>query len=419
MIYLLSLICLVLPSYLIRFNVFGLPTTLLELIIYTAFLVFIGNTLVKKEKINLPDWKMLIPILLFILSGVISIFISPDIKAALGLFKAFIIDPILVFFMAFNTIRSKEDFDMIIKSLIIGGVLISIQAIWQKFTGHTAPDGRVIGVFGYKDQFASPNYLAMYLAPIITLALAYETMIFNHFLGVQNIKKMWFYDVSFFVMVFALYLTESRGALGAVFIGIIVFIIIKNWQWIKSRNFAIFLLSVFFLLSIYFGWQMVKPDWNLSPDAGGRVTASNNIHFEIWKTTVNNILVKDHNWLTGVGLGNYQNYFTSVTKNWVNYPEFISPNALTPHNIFLNIWLNLGLLGIISFVWILVMFFFSLLKSQNQSVLKQVFISVMITILVHGMLDTTYWKNDLSVMFWILVGVAYTLSINSTQNEKN
>jgi O-antigen ligase len=384
-----------------------------------TFLVFVSNTLIKKEKITLPDWKILVPILLFILSGVISIFISPDMKSALGLFKAFIVDPILVFFMAFSIIRSKEDFDLIIKSLIAGGVLVSIQAIWQKFTGHTALDGRVIGIFGYKDQFASPNYLAMYLVPIITLALTYEAMIFDHFLGVENIKKMWFYDVSFFVMVFALYLTQSRGALGAVFIGIIVFIIIKNWQWIKSRNFAVFLLSVFFLLSIYFGWQMVKPDWNLSPDAGGRVTASNNIHFEIWKTTVNNILIKDYNWLIGVGLGNYQNYFTSTTKNWVNYPEFISPNALTPHNIFLNIWLNLGLLGIISFVWILVMFFFSLLKPQNQSVLKQVFISVMITILVHGMLDTTYWKNDLSVMFWILVGTAYTFLINGAQNEKN
>jgi hypothetical protein len=26
-------------------------------------------------------------------------------------------------------------------------------------------------------------------------------------------------------------------------------------------------------------------------------------------------------------------------------------------------------------------------------------------ILVHGLVDTTYWKNDLAVMFWIIIGM--------------
>ena len=30
---------------------------------------------------------------------------------------------------------------------------------------------------------------------------------------------------------------------------------------------------------------------------------------------------------------------------------------------------------------------------------------IMIYILAHGLVDTTYWKNDLSVVFWIIIGL--------------
>lgn len=32
----------------------------------------------------------------------------------------------------------------------------------------------------------------------------------------------------------------------------------------------------------------------------------------------------------------------------------------------------------------------------------------MIYALVHGLVDTTYWKNDLALMFWLIIGGGLT-----------
>ncbi|TSC53324.1 MAG: hypothetical protein LiPW39_336 [Parcubacteria group bacterium LiPW_39] len=33
--------------------------------------------------------------------------------------------------------------------------------------------------------------------------------------------------------------------------------------------------------------------------------------------------------------------------------------------------------------------------------------AVMVYILVHGLLDTTYWKNDLALIFWAIIALSY------------
>ena len=157
---------------------------------------------------------------------------------------------------------------------------------------------------------------------------------------------------------------------------------------------------------IYFSWQAMKPDWDANP-ASLRAATSNNIRFEIWKTTLADILPKNGNWIWGVGLGNYQDYFTELTKNRVNYPEWISPWALTPHNLFLNIWINLGLLGLASFIWILILFSKSI---GFQTRYSAVLISVMAVMISQGLFDSTYWKNDLGLVFWIFIGLGLIIS---------
>ena len=53
MLYLLSLIAIFLPIYMVRFEVLNIPTTLLEVLIWLAFLIQI----VLDKKLNLPKNK--------------------------------------------------------------------------------------------------------------------------------------------------------------------------------------------------------------------------------------------------------------------------------------------------------------------------------------------------------------------------
>jgi len=438
MIYFISLICFLLPSYLVRFNVFSVPTTLLEVLIYVAAVItivkfsisnfqFSNKSKISKSQIpnqllkSITHSQLLIPILLFLLAGIISIFVAPDKREALGLFKAYVFDPILFFFIVFANVKNKNDVTLIFKALILSGFLVALHAIWQRMTGQLTPDGRVIGLFGF-----SANYLALYLAPLAVLTFCYQIFTMEDQYDFSNYKRVWYYDVIFLAMILAIWLSGSRAALGAVILGIIAFSVIKYWSWIKARHTIKILLYCSIALLLIVGWQIIKPNWQLASGEGGRITSSNNIRWEIWKTTVKDILPSSTgwriNWLLGVGPGEYQNYFTILTKDRVNFPEWISPMALTPHNLFLTIWVNLGLLGLVAFIWLLIIFF-KLTAHHLQSRASRnyclLLITLMLTLLIQGIADSPYWKNDLAVFFWVILALSFSVNNLMLENEKN
>jgi O-antigen ligase len=414
MIYFISLICLLLPSYLIRFSIFGVPTTLLEILIYIVAIITLLQFLISNFKFSnkFPNPKtknlIYIPVVLFIIAGIISVIIAPDKKEALGIFKAYIFDPIIFFLVILSNVRKKEDFNWIIKALIVSGGLVAIQAIWQKITGNVTIDGRVVGIFGY-----SPNYLALFLSPLAVLTFGY---------GILVSKKILLYIFPLSLMLVAIWLSGSRAGSFAILVGILSFFIINYWPVIKTKKLFILLLYIFVALSFFGGWQAVKPDWQADANSG-RVSSSNNIRWEIWKTTTEDILTRNNKWIIGVGLGNYQNYFTNLTKDRVNYPEWIAPMALTPHNLFLTIWVNMGLLGIVAFVWILINFFEAIyykpytINNKRLKTYSLCLMTAMIAILVQGLVDTPYWKNDLAVMFWIFIAISIATTSKNIQYE--
>ncbi|MBI5798864.1 MAG: hypothetical protein HZB10_02955, partial [Candidatus Yonathbacteria bacterium] len=94
----LGLLVFALPSYLIRFHIGQLPTTFLEGLILIVIAVWVI------KKMGIGNWELgivppslRIPIFLLLLSSILAIFTAPDIYAALGLWRAYIIEPLLFF----------------------------------------------------------------------------------------------------------------------------------------------------------------------------------------------------------------------------------------------------------------------------------------------------------------------------------
>src|SRR3989344_7613926 len=100
MIFLLSLVMVLLPTYLIRFKIFNIPTTFLELLIVVFLLAACsqlnGESIKKIKNLGRLNWA----VGLFVLSGIISTMIGPEKTAALGQLKAFILEPVLFFYAA-------------------------------------------------------------------------------------------------------------------------------------------------------------------------------------------------------------------------------------------------------------------------------------------------------------------------------
>src|SRR2546430_17189473 len=98
------------PAYVIRWHVGPLPTTLLELALLLTILIFVVETL--RPGLPPPLWArvgvggpLTLPALAFIAAGALSVLVSGDHRAALGLYRAYFIEP-GAFFLIVATIAS-------------------------------------------------------------------------------------------------------------------------------------------------------------------------------------------------------------------------------------------------------------------------------------------------------------------------
>ncbi|MCK4525454.1 MAG: O-antigen ligase family protein, partial [Candidatus Andersenbacteria bacterium] len=124
-------------------------------------------------------------------------------------------------------------------------------------------------------------------------------------------------------------------------------------------------------------------------------------------------IIKD-NPLFGIGPGTFQETYLSYAEKFDEpYLEWAVPQ---PHNVFLAFYLQTGLIGFVGFVLILIWFFNC--RNRAMPCFYNIINALMIYILIHGLVDTTYWKNDLALMFWLIIGMMFVknLAIDPVRN---
>ncbi|MEK7184142.1 MAG: O-antigen ligase family protein [Patescibacteria group bacterium] len=389
----LAALAALLPTYLVRFSITGIPTTLLELLVYALA----GYALV--QAIQVPAYRQrlmlyrswLIPAGLLLGGAILGVLVSPDTRQALGILKGFIVDPLLVYLIAIMAIVSAEDRRRVLTGLILGGVVVAGWGIVQSFMLNEL---RALGPYRF-DQAASANYLALALASLVPLSL---------------MLPMWGYFrlIAPAILLVALVLTGSRAGVGAGILGLAVAGVLSSQAFWRERSYQLGALLAVVLLCAG-SWLVVRPDFTVSGDAGGRLATSNNIRFEIWGTTSELIRMAP---VTGLGLGNYQRAFDELTHDRVNYTAYITPNARTAHNLLIGIWTEAGLLGLLAIVGVLVLVGTRLViavrhvKERSQAALLA---GAWTVLLAQGLVDMPIWKNDLMIVFWLLAAVVASL----------
>lgn len=419
-----ALVCFALPSYLIRFKIWFAPFTLLELMILVLFAVWLMKYITvyikekEKPKLNL-EFKWLI--IIFIIAATISIFTSPDLKAAAGIYKAYFIEPILFFFVFINLIKTKKDADLILKSLGLSALIISAFAIYQKFTGVfiSNPYWQAEQTRRVTSFFAYPNAVGLFLAPIITL---YIGQIIKHpFKGFRNLFRISVIAISIPAIVWAV----SEGAIVAVLAGsLLAGMLIK-----KSRplTFAIALIIILAVISSPTALEKVKPKI-LFKDVSGQ------IRIQMWKETFSMLKEKP---LLGAGLAGYQTAISPYHVGGVyiktDNPDFLKKVLfdeefrkqawqpfeiyLYPHNFILNFWSEIGFLGLMAIFAIIIKFYWLGFKNLKNNYLAAPLLGSMTALLVHGIVDAPYFKNDLSVLFWLITALM-VVNIKITEKDK-
>ncbi len=434
------LIPLFFPLYLFEINIFGIPIYFVEaIIIISAIPVFyfllIGHSEalskgffhkilhIIKLKFLPAKWEIkdflkspFFPIVLFLIASVISALIvqGNDAMHALGILKSWVIIPLIYFYILFVTIKDSRDANFVLYAYLSSALILALWGSYQAASGHYATiDQRVSG------PFESANYFAMYITPAFIFTAIRFLQTFMHLKLATAHTRFAAFEHRIFLGLFAaflfavLVLSQSYGGLLGAFIAIFIFVIYTR---ITTGEFLVkkFLNKIIIFIILFV-------------TLAGTLTASLNIEkfqnlvridehtsistrLEIWQ--VGFTLLKE-NPLLGIGLGQFQPNYSYRAEEILGHPP-LEPTRLHSHNLYMETWLNTGLLGIVSFIWIVV-FAFKKYRKIKPGEEKNIAIAVIIMLsylLIHGLIDVTYWKNDLSLIFWLIIGVNFALSKN-------
>jgi O-antigen ligase len=423
-----------LPFYLVRLSIGPLPTTALEMIVLATIMGTIfsfgtkqsNNQTIKQSNriVRLFDclianssfrpWRY--PLLAWLIAGVISVVAAPDHLAALGLYRAYFVEPILLFFVGICLRNSKfEILNSLKRNLFLLTILFGLWAIFQYLTGIGLPAEyapvairRAVGPFPY------PNALALFVVPITALALADRIAAFGrvkrdsiwHLAFGQNeppnAKRQtpnaipsWLGWTAIAAGITATILAKSDGGLIALIAAAFVALLMNK----RTRIFAIIAAAVG-VIAIFAVPQIKTPVMNqiLFKEWSGKVRVI------MWKETVS--MLKDRP-ILGAGLSAYPAAIAPYHKaTWMEVFQY-------PHNILLNLWSETGTLGVVAFGWMLVTWVRMSVRPyvrRTDSVIRtyghtdlRTSLPVITAILVHGLVDVPYFKNDLAILFFLLI----------------
>lgn len=392
-----------LPTYLLRFYIWAFPSTLLEgmivIIIGVWFIQTGWGQIIKRHKKETPYQKFPYQnqIILIMTASIISVFIAPDFYKALGLWRAYFLEPILIFLIFIQTINNKKDFRKILFALGVSAFIISAFAIYQKITGKFIPEPmwRPIESRRVTSFYTSPNAVGLFLAPI--------TMIYIGWLkDKKNILSSLWKIFILLISLLAIFFTVSEGTWAGLLIATLVFLFFYLKQKVKNKNCVkkititatVLFLLVIILNPLYFNFVQEKFNQAIqSKSAQNRLI--------LWQGSWDFLNKDPKNFIAGAGIFGFPK-----VQDAFRDPLQIETH-IYPHNIFLNFWLDLGLLGVIAFAWLIVSFLkksYKLIKKYKSPLIIGL-ASSMITVLVHGLIDVPYFKNDLALLFWIIIGL--------------
>jgi len=399
-----------LPLYIVRCKNFSwcsspLPFTFLELLVLATFSAwFIWRTSQVREGIISPQrvfrgltGPLFWPLLLFLAISAISVFVSPDMKAAAGIWKAYFFEPALLFTVVLDlTIIKKSPF-WVGPPLLFSGLWISLLAIWQaasgvnQFAPYAIAQGRATSIY------TTPNALGLYLGPLAMTALGFLVQLYKQReISLKKFGSPVYLIICLISFILAIYFSKSRGAGLGVSISLLVFVLLLIFPKLPSlwRNVfkfgALFAAAVYLLLNIFIFVRIDSFVAAYRPPSQDSIAA----RFCLWQATRN--LLADRP-ITGVGVAAYQKIYPS-------YATCYSEAQLYPHNILLNFWTEMGLAGTFVFLWTAFISFKILARSFKNFISVGLF-AALVYIFVHGLVDVPYFKNDLASEFWVFLAL--------------
>jgi len=398
--------------------------TFLKLFIIIAFSLWVLKLIITEE-LYWEEIKLNIPIFLFILVMSISLLRSEIIFVGLKDFINFLAY-FMIFFLIINCIYNQKQFLSFLKLYFIVAFLISLYTFVQYY-GYDPffkENNSLTSTLGQK------NWISNYIAMVFPVVLSFFLL--------KNDKKI---KVIYYILLSILYanfmICQSRGIWISIFVSSIIGLyLIYKFRFVKylreNRKWLIVIILTFLIITIIYSTDnpmnksaITVPQRALS--TFDKSDTSINQRMLMWKTTFN--MIKDNPWF-GSGIGtfkiNYQNYQADYLQE---NPEDIKYwiKAGEAHNEYLQIWAELGIIGLVLFLTI-IYFFYSLIidffnvNNEKKGKEKIIIIGLCTGItcfLIHSLFSFPLHVPALGSAFFMMTGLTVRFAKGFNLNKEN
>lgn len=385
--------------------------------ILPIILVVFKVLITKGEKLELEhcNFYLLIYLLICFISNFTS---SMPIQSLYGFMKTFIY--ISFYFALCQFLKTNQKYLIILIGFIaalvsfesIAGIFQNIFGVesistWQD-TSYVNPEDVISRVYGTLKPY-NPNLLGGYLIAGVSCVVGIFSIL------LINIKKNQWYKyilipsfLAMFISFFAIFLTGCRGAYVALFVMMLSYIVasfrivfsdidIEKLKIIWKSAFALFCASVVGFLALNHAiFQRLMSIFIF------RVDSSTSFRVNVYNSAVQ--MFQD-NWLYGIGVGN------KVFREIYGLYMLSGFDALSCYCVFLEMAVESGILSLIAYILFLYILLSSAIKyfikskDLNYKILLAVGFIAIIGVMIHGFVDTIYFRPQVQYIFWTMAAI--------------
>ena len=378
-----------------------------------------------------------LPIIVFVLASGISVFIAFSRKVALRAFREEVFEPVLYVFLAMFCLRTRQDVARLLLAMLLSGLVVALLGIAQYFFFRSQLVLESDGIRRVHSMYGSANSIGLFFDYVLPIGLA--LILVRVWTRASIWRSRWGFIGAILIclpVLLVLYQSQSRGAwvaIGVALIFILALSIRNHKGWLVGGLIGILVISAIVIV-------FHKPILNYfiagHQNINGISTLTKRLY--LWLSALR--MIRDHIWF-GVGMENWLCYYSQnkvcVNPALVNHHYWIlrspftgvstglqdEPTISHPHNIFLHVWVSMGLFGLLAFISVLALFFWLFVriliylynkKSGSDTSLWWMTIGVgaaMIAGVIQGQVDSSFLAQDLSYCFWMLVTALLLLRV--------
>ncbi|HET6316877.1 MAG TPA: O-antigen ligase family protein [Chloroflexota bacterium] len=336
-----------------------------------------------RRQLRLPLTPYDAPLALLLVASLLALLVSEYPLLSARELRALILEPVLFFWLL---VALRDAPRLALYGFLASATFVALVAIGQVVTGLGGTEAE--GVRRAQAWYPSPNHLALMLGRAWPFLLA---------LALGSRRRAALLPAT--AMALAILLTYSSGGwLGAAVGGTLAIAALghKRVAVILGTSAAV---AVVVIMGLAVAGANGLALGNLLPERINPLRQAGGIRVDLWLSSL--AMLKDHP-LLGIGLDNFTYLYQQVYIREGGVPE---PNLSHPHNWLLHWWLELGVLGLVAFVWLVVRFSRLAFSSEQRGWLVAGAVGAMADTLVHGLIDQSYFLVDLAFVFWLTLSL--------------